>query len=67
MIQVKVNGEMQEVPETVTLDRFLELFSFPMQRIAVELNNEVIRRTDWPETTINNGDKVEIIHFVGGG
>lgn len=58
---------MQEVPETVTLDRFLELFSFPMQRIAVELNNEVIRRTDWPETTINNGDKVEIIHFVGGG
>lgn len=67
MIQVTVNGEMQEVPETVTLDRFLELFSFPMQRIAVELNNEVIRRTDWPETTINNGDKVEIIHFVGGG
>ncbi len=67
MISVTVNGEERKVPQTVTLDRFLELFSFPAQRIAVELNNRVIRRADWRDTTVGDGDKVEIVHFVGGG
>ncbi len=39
----------------------------PQERIAVELNKEVVRKKDWATITINDADKIEIIHFVGGG
>ena len=37
------------------------------ERVAVELNRKIIRRGDWGSTTISEGDRVEIVHFVGGG
>ena len=67
MISVTINGEAREVPAEIRLDQMLELFSLPRQRIAVELNNVVVRRTDWPDTIVREGDKVEVVHFVGGG
>jgi len=36
-------------------------------RVAIELNRELIRRDRWSETPLSNGDKLEIVHFVGGG
>jgi thiamine biosynthesis protein ThiS len=36
-------------------------------RIAVELNGEVVRRNKWPETVLSEGDRLEVVHFVGGG
>ncbi len=67
MISVLINGESREVPEAVKLDRLLELFSFPEQRVAVELNSNVVRRAVWAATDIAQGDKIEVVHFVGGG
>lgn len=67
MISVTINGEKREVPAEVDLDKLLELFSLPKQRIAIELNNSVIRRADWPETVVRGDDKIEVVHFVGGG
>lgn len=67
MISVVINGEEHQVPEGVMLDHLLELFSFPMQRIAIEVNKSVVRRADWPNISINKGDKIEVVHFVGGG
>ena len=67
MISVVINGETREVPEGVMLDQLPELFSLPMQRIAIEVNKTVIRRADWPCIAINDGDKIEVVHFVGGG
>ena len=66
-MNITVNGEKKELESPVTLDRLLELFSLPSQRIAVELNREVVRRKDWGETIINDSDRIEIVHFVGGG
>ncbi len=66
-INVILNGEACEVPLEIKLDHLLELFSLPSQRIAIELNKSVIPRTDWPQTIINDGDKIEVVHFVGGG
>ena len=66
-MQVTINGETKELESEVSLDRLLELFSLPSQRIAVELNREVVRRKDWPDTIINDSDRIEIVHFVGGG
>lgn len=66
-IQIFLNGEKRLVPDPIDLDRLLEHFSLPKQRIAIELNNSVVRRTDWPKTIVSDADKIEVVHFVGGG
>ncbi|MBP6005199.1 MAG: sulfur carrier protein ThiS [Pyrinomonadaceae bacterium] len=66
-INITLNGETREVPAEVDLDHLLELFSLPKQRVAIELNHAVVRRTDWPTTEVRDGDKLEVVHFVGGG
>jgi len=67
VISITINGEARELPGQINLDRLVELFSLPKQRVAVELNSIVIRRSDWPETVVSDRDKIEIVHFVGGG
>ena len=67
MINIYLNGERREIPAGIDLVRLLEVFSLPSQRIAIELNNTVIRRVDWPQAMLSEGDKIEVVHFVGGG
>ena len=64
---IEVNGERRDVPDAVTLDGLVRLLSLAPERLAIELNQRVVRRTDWPATTLHEGDRVEIVHFVGGG
>jgi len=66
-INILLNGEEREVPGEIGLDQLLELFSLPRQRVAIELNNDVVRRADWPGTIVRDSDKIEVVHFVGGG
>lgn len=66
-INIVLNGEGREVPTDINLDQLLELFSLPKQRVAIEINHTVISRTDWPRRQVNDGDKIEVVHFVGGG
>ncbi|MBX3243533.1 MAG: sulfur carrier protein ThiS [Acidobacteria bacterium] len=67
MVTIILNGESKEIETEVTLDRLLDLFSLPKQRVAVELNKNVIRRQDWEKIQVNDADRIEIVHFVGGG
>ena len=62
-----INGETKEVPEEVNLHRLLELFSLPSQRVAIELNREVVRKKDWENIVVKDADRIEVVHFVGGG
>lgn len=66
-MKVTINGEIKELESEVTLDRLLELFSLPSQRVAIELNREVIRRQSWNSTVVRDDDRIEVVHFVGGG
>ena len=66
-MKIFVNGDLRELEEEVSLNRLLELFSLPSQRIAVELNREVVRKKDWDTVTVREADTIEIVHFVGGG
>ena len=66
-IKILLNGEIREVSGGINLDQLLEFFSLPKQRVAIELNSNVVRRADWPMTQVANGDRLEVIHFVGGG
>ena len=49
------------------MDDLVSELSLPQARIAVELNHKIVRRTEWAETSLNDGDRIEIVHFVGGG
>lgn len=64
---ILVNGERREVDGSISLSALLQRLSLPERRVAVELNGRVVRRSDWPQTVIVNGDKIEVVHFVGGG
>jgi thiamine biosynthesis protein ThiS len=66
-VDITLNGETKRIDSEVTIDRLLDLFSLPRQRVAIELNRSVISRGEWPDTILNEGDKIEIVHFVGGG
>ena len=67
IIRIFINGEVREVPSEFSLAGLLEYFSLPQARIAIELNREVVRRKDWENVRINDDDRIEIVHFVGGG
>ncbi len=64
---LEVNGEAREVPEPNDLRSLIEHLSLSPERLAIELNGKVVRRADWPDTLLKNGDRIEVVHFVGGG
>ena len=65
-MKVFVNGALREV-EISTLAELITELDLPVARIAVELNRDVVRRSDWSSTMLKDEDRIEIVHFVGGG
>ena len=66
-IEVTINGEPRLVPSRSTVAEVVRHLELPTERVAVELNQRVVRRAEWSETPISAGDRLEIVHFVGGG
>jgi len=66
-MRVYVNGESRELSGVRSLSELITQLDLPATRIAVELNREVVRRNDWSSTMLHEDDRVEVVHFVGGG
>ena len=66
-MRIQVNGEPREVEEKISLPALIAALNLKAEQIAIELNHHVVRRAEWAETLLQAGDKVEIVHFVGGG
>jgi len=66
-LRVYVNGEVKELPGPLSLSELITQLELPAARIAVELNRRVVRRSEWNATMLRDDDRVEIVHFVGGG
>jgi thiamine biosynthesis protein ThiS len=66
-LRIEINGEPRDVPERINLNDLIEQLALAPERLAVELNRRVVRRSEWPETALADGDRLEIVHFVGGG
>ena len=64
---VQVNGENRETNDDSTLADLVRELALAPARIAIELNQQVVRRDLWAETSLAEGDRIEIVHFVGGG
>jgi sulfur carrier protein len=65
--KIHINGEPSEVPEGCTVDRLLALRDLQNRRVAVALNHTVVPRSSYATTTVNHGDRIEILEAVGGG
>ena len=66
-IEIVVNGEPHSVPDGSTVSELLDSLGLPADRVAVEYNREILKKDRWPETRLQAGDRLEIVHFVGGG
>ena len=66
-LNLRINGEDRDVVDNVSLSELVTQLDLTPERIAIELNQNVVRRVDWPSTVLKDNDRVEIVHFVGGG
>ena len=67
IVQLQVNGETRAVNEEMSLAALLERSELAPERVAVEVNRELVRRADYADTQLRDGDRIEIVTFVGGG
>lgn len=66
-LQIHVNGQVRDCPSGSTVGDLLRELEITSERVAVELNLEIIDRKDFEVRGLNEGDRVEILSFIGGG
>ena len=62
-----LNGESKEIAAELSVAGLVAALELTPGRLAIEVNRRIIRRAEWHSTTLAEGDKVEVVHFVGGG
>jgi thiamine biosynthesis protein ThiS len=66
-MQLEINGEPRDFPDGLTVASLVAHLGMKADRVAVELNRDIVPRNNWDATSLKDGDKLEIVHFVGGG
>jgi sulfur carrier protein len=66
-ILVKVNGEDKLVPQNISILSLLELFKINKDRVVIELNKIILKKSDFEATILSGNEEIEIVTFVGGG
>jgi thiamine biosynthesis protein ThiS len=64
---LQINGEKRALADGLLLSTLIEQMGMKADRVAVERNGEIVPRSRWAQTTLQDGDRLEIVHFVGGG
>jgi thiamine biosynthesis protein ThiS len=66
-MHVIINGERRELEGPTTVQILLEHLELDCRRVAVEINRRILKRTEFETATVSEGDRLEVVHFVGGG
>ncbi|MFL1456461.1 sulfur carrier protein ThiS [Marinobacter sp. GN3S48] len=66
-MQVQVNGDGIELPPQATIADLIEHMALAGKRLAVEVNEDIVPRSQHPEFHLNDGDRIEVVHAIGGG
>ena len=66
LMKIVLNGQ-EQTSDPITLAQLIEQLGMKQDRVAVELNRNIVPRAKWAETNLAEGDRLEIVHFVGGG
>lgn len=64
---LQINGDRREFPELPNVAALVEHLGMKGDRVAIELNLDIVPRDRWASTGLHDGDRLEIVHFVGGG
>ncbi len=66
-MRLHINGDEKEFAGELTLADLVAQLGMKADRVAVELNREIVSRAQWDKTSLHDGDQLEMVHFVGGG
>ena len=66
-IKIKLNGKEKQIPENFKIDKLINVLKIPIKKVAVESNQEILNKKKLHKTKLKKNDKVEIVHFIGGG
>jgi thiazole synthase len=66
-IEIRLNGERQQIPASLSIVQLLDHFDLPKDRVAVERNRTIVPKPQWESVSVGQGDELEVVHFVGGG
>jgi thiamine biosynthesis protein ThiS len=66
-MKIQINGETRDFSAPLTLAGLVEQLGMKADRVAIELNRDIIARDQWAKTNLAESDRLEIVHFVGGG
>ena len=66
-IKIKINGKISTINENLSLLIFLKQLKIPLKKVAIELNQEIMDKKKLNNIKLKKNDKIEIVHFIGGG
>ena len=66
-IKIKVNGKISVINDNLCLLKFINKSKIPLKKVAIELNKEIVDKNKINKIKLKNEDKIEIVHFIGGG
>ena len=66
-IKIRVNGKIKTIMDKLTLAELIKDLKIPLNKVAIELNKEIVNKKKINKIRFRNNDSVEIVHFIGGG
>jgi len=66
-IKIKINGKLSTIQHNITLYSYLKKLKVPLKKVAIELNREIVNKNHLKKIKLKKNDKIEIVHFIGGG
>ena len=66
-IKIKINGRLNRINHKTKLSELVKNLNVPLQKVAIELNEEIVDKKKLNKTYLKTNDKIEIVHFIGGG
>ena len=65
--KIQLNGDPYEINDGTNLNELLNKLKIQKNKVAIEVNGQIVEKNKYPNLILNKGDKVEIVHFIGGG
>ncbi len=66
-IKIKINGKIKNIDKNSKLLNIIKNFKIPLKKVAIELNEEIVDKKKLNNISLKTNDKIEIVHFIGGG
>ena len=66
-IEIKINGKVNKIDSKINLFELIKKYKVPLNKVAIELNKEIVDKKKLKNISLKKNDKIEIVHFIGGG